>query len=81
MNYMAGCAKRGTIFHRVRTRFQLPLCIKQLTAVNEYLQDTKQPQWLFPVPAFSLTSVSDWTKPAVASFLLAACKVSHHSDS
>ncbi len=63
MNNKPGCAKRGTIIHPVHTQLQLPLCINQLTAVNEFLRDTKQPLRRFPVPAFSLKTASDWTKP------------------
>lgn len=40
MNNKPGWTKRGTIFHPVNTRLQLPLCINQLTAVNEFLRDT-----------------------------------------
>lgn len=43
MNNMPGCAKSGTISHPVNTQLQLPLRVNQLTAVNEFLQDTEQP--------------------------------------
>lgn len=58
MNKMPGCIQRGTVIQPAST--QLPLYINQLTVVNDFLQDTKQPLLLFLAPAFNLKNSSDW---------------------